>query len=224
MPIKNAAAGIAVLSVLFLLGATLVVLAAISKTQQQYGVTLGELSTKGTNIGTLTSFTDSNTNTWNFAMNTDSVLAYTWQKGASAPKVVWDSVNGACGPNQANFISMSNDVSVSTRTEGVTLAQTPMFLDENGVQRTFRLQLYNADVRIESTNGDGRFWSVFGTNVFNPLGWPSSISNGLDPLWQSPDPNFAYYSQFLTNGNLVNQLPTGLFGTFSANVWSNPVC
>ena len=133
-----------------------------------------------THIQTLCVHTDTNTNTWAFAMNSFSVLEYTWKRPEFSPKVVWDSQLGSCGKNQANYISMTTNVSVSTRTQGVTLAQTPMFLDANGVQRTFRLQLYNADVRIESTNGDGRFWSVFGTNITPPVSWPSTITNGLD--------------------------------------------
>jgi len=141
------------------------------------------------------------------------------------PKVVWDSVRGSCGSNQANYISMTNNVSVSSRTQGITLAQTPMYVDVNGVQRTFRLQLYNADVRVESTNGDGRFWSIFGTNIFKPVSWPSTITNGLNPLWQSgAPPNLAFYAQFLTNGNLVIQQSSGVYQTFSAFSWSNPIC
>lgn len=225
MAINKTAAGVGITVAWAVVAIVLVVLAAIQKLKPPYGTNLANLTTKGTDIGTLTSFTDSNTNTWNFAMNSQSVLAYTWQKGAGTPKTVWDSKIGSCGVNQANYISMTNDVSVSTRTQGVTLGQTPMYLDSAGVQRTFRLQLYNADVRIESTNGDGRFWSVFGTNILSPVGWPTAIPNGLDPLWQSgAPPNFSFYSQFLTNGNLVNQQPTGTYGTFSANSWSNPVC
>lgn len=225
MPVnKTAAAWGITVSVLTVVG-VIVVLAAIEKTKQPVGVGLVKLSTAGVDIGTLTSFTDTNTNTWNFAMNSLSVLQYTWKRPEFNPKVVWDSVNGSCGSNQANYISMTSNVSVSTRTQGITLAQTPMFLDANGVQRTFRLQLYNADVRVESTNGDGRFWSIIGTNITPPQSWPSAIPNGFDPLWQSAsEPNFAMYAQFLNNGNLVVQAPNGTFGTFSANSWSNPIC
>ena len=220
---KAAAWGITITWIV--LAIILVTLATLEQTRKPYGTNLAKLTTVGVDIGKLTSFTDSNTNTWNFAMNSQSLLNYTWQKGSGTPKTVWDSKNGSCGVNQANYISMTNDVSVSTRTQGITLGQTPMFLDATGVQRTFRLQLYNADVRVESTNGDGRFWSVFGTNILTPIGWPSAIPSGLDPLWQSgAPPNLSFYSQFLTNGNLVNQQPSGLYGTFSANSWSNPVC
>lgn len=225
MPIKNAAAAWGVTVAILSVSLLIVVLAAIEKVKQPYGVELAKLTTQGFDIGTQTSFTDTNTNTWNFAMNTLSVLEYTWKRPEFNAKVVWDSVNGSCGKNQANFISMSNNVSVSTRTQGITLAQTPMYLDATGVQRTFRLQLYNADVRIESTNGDGRFWSIVGGNVFLPQGWPSTISNGLNPLWQSKAPPYlSFWSQFLTNGNLVNQASNGAYGTFSANSWSNPIC
>ena len=225
MRANKTALGWAITFAVFVPVAALIVFATLEKTKQPFGVDLVKQSSSGVGIGTLTSFTDSNTNTWNFAMNTASVLQYTWKRPEFNPKVVWDSVNGSCGPNQSNFVSMSNSPSVSTRTQGITLAQTPMFLDANGVQRTFRLQLYNADVRIESTNGDGRFWSIVGGNVFAPQAWPSSIPSGLNPLWQSASPpNFAFYAQFLTNGNLLVQQPNGGFATFVASTWSNPVC
>jgi hypothetical protein len=225
MPVnKTAAAWGITVSMLVVIG-VLIVLAAIEKTRQPYGVELAKLTAQAVDVGTTTSFTDTNTNTWAFAMNSFSVLEYTWKRPEFNPKVVWDSQLGSCGKNQANYISMTTNVSVSTRTEGITLAQTPMFLDANGVQRTFRLQLYNADVRIESTNGDGRFWSVFGTNITLPVSWPSTITNGLDPLWQSgAPPNLTFYAQFLTNGDLVNQQPNGVYQTFSAKSWSNPIC
>jgi len=221
---KSAAAWGISIAMLVVIG-VIVVLAAIEKTRQPFGTELAKITSQGTNVGTLTSFTDTNSNTWNFLMNSFSVLEYTWKRPNTNPKVVWDSVIGSCGKNQSNYISMTNDTSVSTRTQGITLAQTPMFLDANGVQRTFRLQLYNADVRIESTNGDGRFWSIFGTNITPPLSWQSTITNGLNPLWQSgAPPNLTFYSQFLTNGDLVNQQPSGLYQTFSAKSWSNPIC
>jgi hypothetical protein len=119
---------------------------------------------------------------------------------------------------------MNMNPNVSTRTEGITLGQTPMFIDSFGIQRTFRLQLYNADVRIESTNGDGRYWSVYGANNNLPVGWPSSISNPNDVLWQSYGANFTFNAAFYNNGELAVAQPNGFFQTFLASVWSNPVC
>jgi hypothetical protein len=206
----------------------LIVFVAIQRNQELAGSNLAQATAKDTNIGTLTSFTDTQLNTWSFLMASATGVAglqYVWKPPTSGPKVVWDSVNGSCGPNQLNYVSMTLDANVFTRTQGVTLGQTPMFLDNQGVQRTFRLQLYNADVRIESTNGDNRFWSVFGTNILKPFAWPSSISNGNVPLWSNgAPPNFALYGQFLQDGNLVVQNSNGFNQIFRASTFSNPVC
>ena len=204
----------------------LAVPAALSKTLPQPGSQLQFLTNKGANIQTLTSFTDTLGNTWTFNLNEEANAQFVWTAPAQAPKVVWDSEQGPCGTNQLNFISMSNDPNVFTRTEGVTLAQTPMYIDTLGVQRTFRLQLYNADVRVESTNGDGRFFSIFGTNIFTPFGWPSSISNGFTPLWQTPGPQYTYFLQFFQNGELSVQQPNFFQpgNCFIASSYTNPVC
>ena len=209
----------------FVCAIVLIVFVGIQKNQPPFGSEQVLLSNKAGAVGTITSFTDTNSNTWFFRMRTNSsVLEYVWRSPTGSPLVVWDSANGSCGPNQANYTSMTLDSSVSTRTQGVTLAQTPMYIDPQGVQRTFRLQLYNADVRVESTNGDNRFWSVFGGNIFTPLGWPSSISNGTLPLWSNATSNFVFYSQFLQNGELIVQIPNGTNIQFQASQFANPVC
>lgn len=204
----------------------LIIPAVLQKIPPQPGTQLLLNTFNGKNIATLTSFTDTLANTWTFNLNDDANAQFVWTPPSQAPKVVWDSVQGPCGTNQLNFISMSNDPNVSTRTEGVTLAQTPMYIDATGIQRTFRLQLYNADVRLESTNGDGRFWSIFGANIFSPLGWPSGISDPLQPLWQSSAANYTYFLQFFQNGQLSVQQPNGWApgNAFNASSFTNPIC
>jgi hypothetical protein len=206
----------------------LIVLVAYQKNQELFGIKLAEATANDTNIGTLTSFTDTQLNTWSFLMSPDSnvsALQYVWKPPTSGSKVVWDSINGSCGPNQLNYVSMTLDANVFTRTQGLTLGQTPMYIDNQGVQRTFRLQLYNADVRVESTNGDNRFWSVFGTNILKPFPWPSSIPNGSFPVWSNgAPPNFVFFAQFLQNGDLVVQNSNGINQIFMASTFSNPVC
>jgi hypothetical protein len=202
---------------------TLITLAAISKTQPPPGNS-NVVSLTGKNVNTITSFTDANLNNWNFKVNNAGLLEFIWTANNQTPRTVWDSFNGSCGPNLANNVLMNMNPNVNTRTQGITLGQTPMFIDSFGVQRTFRLQLYNADVRIESTNGDGRYWSIYGANNNLPVGWPSSISNPYDVLWQSFGANYTFASPFYNNGDLAVAQPNGLFQTFQASIWSNPVC
>lgn len=205
------------------LAVTLITLAAISKTQPLPG-TANVIALNAKNVNTITSFTDTNLNNWNFKVNDSGLLSLVWTANSQTPRTVWDSLNGSCGPNLANNVLMNMNPNVSTRTEGITLGQTPMFIDSFGIQRTFRLQLYNADVRIESTNGDGRFWSIYGANNNLPNGWPSSISNAYDILWQSSGANFTFYATFYNNGDMAVAQPNGFFQTFQASVWTNPVC
>jgi hypothetical protein len=205
------------------LAITLVTLAVLSKTQPLPGNS-NVVALSGKNVNTITSFTDTKQNNWNFRVSNSGTLEYVWTANNQTPRVVWDSLNGSCGPNLANNTLMNMNTSVSTRTEGITLGQTSMFIDNFGVQRTFRLQLYNADVRIESTNGDGKYWSIYGANNNLPVGWPSSISDPFNILWQSAGANLTVVSPFYNDGDLVVSQPNGSFQTFQASIWSNPVC
>ena len=150
-------------------------------------------------------------------------LQYIWTANNASPRTVWDSQNGSCGPNQANNVLMNADTNVKTRTQGITLAQTPMYLDSLGVQRTYRLQLYNADVRIESTNGDGKFWSIYGANNNKPV-WPSTITNPYTVLWENGGAASTFNASFFNNADLFVSQPNGLQISFVASSWTNPVC
>jgi hypothetical protein len=121
----------------------------------------------------------------------------------------------------------------------VVLGQTPMYIDDLGIQRTFQLKMYSGDVRIESTNGERArngglltsfpaFWSIWGqditglTNYQNkPTFWPLTFS---DVIWQNVDNNFAFVGQFLASGDLITHATSNYINFFQASTFVQPIC
>ena len=176
----------------------------------------------------LVSFSDVETNTWLFRVGETLVLEFVWSPNATNASallgasniqldqdsnlVVWDSRNGVCGPNAGNYAFMQAQ-EVQNYEEGTILAATPTYVNANSVLVTFQLRVYPGDVRIESTNGDGRYWSIFGPILLGdpPYGlrfWPNYNAPTMI-LWQSAPASFSVVAQFLSSGDLVLSSPDG---------------
>lgn len=137
--------------------------------------------------------------------------AYQWKPPSSNLYItVWDSANNYCGPNASNYQTMQSTIALqdpqNTRynnANSITLGQTPVLIQQNGIPSIFRLQLYAGDLRIESTSGNGQFWSLF----FNPGSkaltfWPNNLSNGYSQIMFQTSSG-SILLNFVANGDLI---------------------
>jgi hypothetical protein len=168
---------------------------------------------------------------------TGATLTYNWKPNGMNGMTVWDSSNGVCNYS-ASVASLTAAVNASTveyLDSSVVLGQTPMYIDEMGIQRTFQLKLYSGDVRIESTNGERAkngnvlssfpaFWSMWGRDVTGqtdyvnqPRSWPLPFT---DIIWQNIGENFGFVAQFQTSGDLVAHATYNLDNYFKASTFS----
>lgn len=191
--------------------------------------------------GTLTTLVDTLLNTWTFQLNRGN-LELAWTPLAGTPMTIWDSQYGVCNHSQSlvSFSSAVGSGDVEYLNSGIVLGQTPMYIDELGIQRTFQLKMYSGDVRIESTNGERAknggllspyplFWSIWSRDITGltdysrlPSRWPLSFSG--DVIWQNVDSNFGYAAQFLTSGNLVTHYTYNSDNFFEAANFVQPIC
>lgn len=212
--------------ILGLLGVLVIVLSLVLGSSNDGAQDQALVATTGV-YSTLSTYVDSYENTWSlgavYNSNGAPVLQMQWSREDVATKTFWDSVQGACGSNNANFISVTAALAGNSAQPGVTLAQTPSFVDQYNILRTFRLQLYPGDLRIESGNGDGRYWSVYQTNTNSLTGWPTSADPTI--LWQLLDVSQNFAVQFTTDGELgVRPIYWKDGGSFLASTWIAPYC
>lgn len=168
-----------------------------------------------------TSFTDSGGNLWQLT-NITGFLQYIWTAPGENPRVLWDSQNFACGPNEAS--NAAYQVAFPTgptylQADSIVLGITPQSTDDNGNIVSFRLVMYAGDVRIESVTDNG-FWSIFPQVTTIPLvSWPAS---GTAILWQSLNQSFNVAAQFLANGDLVTKQVDQVSTFWSASLRQTP--
>ena len=166
-------------------------------------------------------FTDGAGNTWELT-NATGVLQYIWTAPGGPSRVLWDSRNLACGPNQANYAAYL--VAFPTgpsylRVDSLNLGITPETTNANGNIVSFRLVMYTGDVRIESLTDNG-FWSIFPQVNVTPLAsWPS---NGTAVVWQSMNLSLNLAAQFLANGDLVTKQVDQVSTYWSASLRQTP--
>jgi hypothetical protein len=153
----------------------------------------------------VTSFRDSLDNKWELT-NVSGVLQYIWTAPGQDPLVLWDSTNLGCGPNQTNYLLYQAAFPLGPsylREDSISLGMTPETTNASGDVVSFRLVLYQGDVRIESLTDSG-FWSIFPQTTQSPLSsWPSS---GTAVVWQSLNLSTNLAAQFLASGDLVLKL------------------
>ena len=142
--------------------------------------------------------------------SSQSIVQFIWTDLQNFPRVVWDSQNANCGPNYNNYLTMVANVP-NLNTQSVTLASTPLLIINN-VPVTFRLQLYNGELRIENTTvTPNRFWSLFNNPGPNKLtNWPlANVNNGYTTiLWAQTNTIQNPLFMFTTNGALILRNPT----------------
>jgi len=146
---------------------------------------------------------------------------------------VWDSINFNCKGNAANYAQMQQlilfadpDGSRYSNANSITLGTTPVLILENGIPSIFRLQLYAGDLRIENTNGSGRYWSLF----FNPgpthalQNWPSTLTNGYSQIMFQTSNINGQVLNFVANGDLICRglSQTGANGNYLASKYKVP--
>lgn len=154
--------------------------------------------------------------TWRLELSSDgSVLQFIWNSGTDV--VVWDSVVGACAPNDVGYAAMVSSVDY---TKFLVTATTPVIFVQSYGAVQFRMVLYAGDVRIESTTGDNRYWSIFGPGfVGDPLyglqQWPTGVPADT-VLWQSLSLSGNLVAQFVGNGDLVIRY----VGNSNLYIWS----
>lgn len=235
---------IAVYLVLFLLATFLITFVWFQKTKTPQ-VTVTQITQKG--FGTNTTLVDTLQNTWTFQMGRSGILEYTWTPLAGPPLTIWDSQYGVCNyPDNYASLTAAQDagevVYLETSATGggsIVLAQTPMYIDDLGIQRTFQLKMYSGDVRIESTNGERAknggllssypsFWSIWGQDITGltdyqnkPSFWPLTFS---DIIWQNIDNNFQFVGQFLASGDLITHATSNYNNFFQASTFVQPIC
>ena len=170
----------------------------------------------------ITSFVDTLNNTWELT-NVSGVLQYIWTAPGQDPLVLWDTTNLGCGPNQANYLVYQAAFPLGPsylRADSVSLGMTPETTNSSGSIVSFRLVLYQGDVRIESLTDSG-FWSIFPQITQSPLAsWPS---NGTAVVWQSLNLSTNLAAQFLANGDLVYKQVDQVGNFWSASLLQSPI-
>ena len=152
-------------------------------------------------------FTDSMGNKWQLT-NKTGTLQFIWTASSSGtPLVLWDSMNLGCGAtNQANYttyIAAFPNGPSYLQADSLVLGSTPGTTNANGNIVSFRLVMYQGDIRIESLTDNG-FWSIFSQLFWTPLtSWPSNGTQIV--LWQSLNTSMNLAAQFLGNGDLVTK-------------------
>jgi hypothetical protein len=176
---------------------------------------------------------------WTLQMS-GTTLQYIWslQAFGATPKVVWDSVNYNCGPNAANFAAMQtylttggNNGTVYNTNQGYALSMgsTPTFVNpQNGQLVQFQMVMYAGDIRINSLNSSGAYWSIF-TQVptINKLtNWPTTIENGFTTLvWQSINGNGGNPNVYFTaSGQLMVATNDLTIIYWIASAFVPPIC
>ena len=156
-------------------------------------------------------FTDSDGHTWRLGMSADgNSLQYGWSEPSYPEIIVWDSTIASCGANLVNYNMMMSHVSslptIYTPQRSVVLAVTPLIFVQSYGAVQFRLVLYTGDVRIESTTGDGKYWSIFGPAsngdpFYGLQNWPMGSADVVQWVNFSLAQNVS--AQFLASGDLV---------------------
>jgi len=224
--------------ILFIATAALVTIAWVQK-NESVNQSLQGVQEKA--YGTISTLVDTLNNTWSLNLNGSNLL-YQWTPAMGSQMTLWDSTRGVCDytENNASLTAAISLTSVSFLNSSVVLGQTPMYIDNLGIQRTFQLKMYSGDLRIESTNGERArnggllsqypsFQSIWGrditgqTNYLNqPTSWPLSIST--DIIWQIVSPNYGFVAQFLTSGDLITHASYDSSNYFQASTWVQPLC
>lgn len=155
--------------------------------------------------------TDPDGHTWRLGMSADgNSLQFGWKDPLYPEVVVWDSSIAACGANLINYnLMMSHVASVGniyTPQRSTVLAVTPILFVQSYGAVQFRLVVYSGDVRIESTTGDGKYWSIFGPatsgdTFYGLSNWPVGSPDNI--LWVNFSLAQNVSAQFLANGDLV---------------------
>lgn len=193
--------------------------------QKKADLTSAQRETRNANAAPLSveSFTDSLGNTWTLT-NVTGILQFIWTPPSLPALVLWDSINLGCGVvNQANYLTYQaafpNGPSY-LQADSLVLGSTPASTNASGTIVTFRLVLYQGDVRIESLT-DNSFWSIF--PQLNPVPLTSWPASGDAVMWQSLNTSLNLAAQFLANGDLVTKQVDQVNYYWSASLLASPI-
>ncbi len=193
--------------------------------QKKADLTSAQQETRNANAAPVSveSFTDSLGNVWTLT-NISGILQFIWTPPGLTPLVLWDSINLGCGAvNQANYLTYEAEFPNGPsylQADSLVLGTTPATTNASGVIVTFRLVLYQGDVRIESLT-DNSFWSIF--PQLNPVPLTSWPSSGSAVMWQSLNVSQNLAAQFLANGDLVTKQVDQVNYYWSASLLASPI-